>query len=267
MGRVKCKRAETGFGGLAIGSAKPYCRTMIEIARIPALSDNYIWLIHDRESQESVVIDPAEAEPVLEAARERGWRITQIWNTHWHPDHIGGNATIKAETGCTVSGPAAEAAKIDTLDTAVAEGDTVTIGRHEAYVLDVPAHTAGHIAYHLPAANAAFVGDTLFAMGCGRLFEGTAEQMFANMRKLEALPDETQVYCAHEYTEANGNFALTVEPDNEALVERMAEVRAMRAEGEATVPTTIALEKATNPFMRAADVAELAERRTAKDKG
>ena len=240
---------------------------MIEIVRIPALSDNYVWMIHDTASQECVVVDPAEAEPVLEAARERGWRITQIWNTHWHPDHIGGNAGIKAATGCKVTGPAMEADRIDTLDRCVGEGDHVHIGEHDARVIDVPAHTAGHIAYYLPTANAAFVGDTLFAMGCGRLFEGTADQMYSNMRKLEALPDTTAVYCAHEYTESNGNFALTVEPDNQALAARMAEVRQMRARGEPTVPTTIALEKATNPFMRAGSVAELANRRAAKDKG
>jgi hydroxyacylglutathione hydrolase len=147
----------------------------------------------------------------------------------------------------------------------VKEGDTVTLGEVEAEVIDVPAHTAGHIAYFLPGENAAFVGDTLFAMGCGRLFEGTAEQMFSNMRKLEKLPDATRVYCAHEYTEANGRYAVTAEPGNEALAQRMAEVIDMRGRGEPTVPTTIALEKATNPFMRAASPEELAERRAAKD--
>ena len=237
----------------------------VEILCIAALSDNYIWLMHDAASGETVAIDPAVAEPVLAAADARGWRITQIWNTHWHADHTGGNAAIKAATGCTITGPAAEAAKIPTLDRTVAEGDTVSIGAHVAQVIEVPAHTAGHIAYHLPGEGVVFVGDTLFAMGCGRLFEGTPAQMFANMARLGALPPETIVYCAHEYTESNGRYALVAEPDNAAIVARMQQVRAARAAGGATVPTTIALERATNPFMRAASIAELAARRAAKD--
>ncbi|MGP1284160.1 MAG: hydroxyacylglutathione hydrolase [Parasphingopyxis sp.] len=238
---------------------------MIEIVRIPVLSDNYVWLVHEPDSAETMVVDPAVADPVLAEAERRGWSITQIWNTHWHPDHTGGNEAIKAATGCTITGPEAEQARIPTLDRTVKEGDTVKLGDVVAEVIDVPAHTAGHIAYHLPDEKAAFVGDTLFAMGCGRLFEGTAEQMYANMRKLEALPDETRVYCAHEYTEANGRYAVTAEPDNQALADRMADVVAMRERGEATVPTTIGLERATNPFMRARSAAELAERRAAKD--
>lgn len=238
---------------------------MIEIVRIPVLSDNYVWLVHEAQSGETMVVDPAVADPVLEAAAGRGWRISQIWNTHWHPDHTGGNASIKAATGCLVTGPAAEAVRIPTLDRQVAEGDIVSLGTIEAHVLEVPAHTAGHIAFHLPSEGVVFVGDTLFAMGCGRLFEGTAGQMHNNMARLAALPPETRVYCAHEYTLSNGRFAVTVEPDNEQLAERMAEVEAARAAGIATVPTTIALELATNPFMRASSVEELAERRQAKD--
>lgn len=237
----------------------------LEIVRIPVLSDNYVWLVHEPESGETMAVDPAVAEPVLDEAQARGWTITQIWNTHWHPDHTGGNAAIKEATGCTITGPAAEAERIPTLDRKVAEGDSVSLGKVKAQVLDVPAHTAGHIAFHFPTEQVAFVGDTLFAMGCGRLFEGTAEQMYSNMRKLEALGDETRIYCAHEYTQSNGRFALTVEPDNSALVSRMEKVNAMREAGEPTVPTTIALERATNPFMRAASVAELAARRAAKD--
>lgn len=237
----------------------------LEIVRIPVLSDNYVWLVHEPESGETMVVDPAVAEPVLDEAQARGWTITQIWNTHWHPDHTGGNAAIKEATGCTITGPAAEAERIPTLDRKVAEGDSVSLGKVNAQVLDVPAHTAGHIAFHFPTERVAFVGDTLFAMGCGRLFEGTAGQMYSNMRKLEALGDETRIYCAHEYTQSNGRFALTVEPDNSALVSRMEKVNAMREAGEPTVPTTIALERATNPFMRAASVAELAARRAAKD--
>jgi hydroxyacylglutathione hydrolase len=239
----------------------------LEIILIPVLSDNYVWLVHEPDSGETMAVDPAVAEPVLAEADARGWKITQIWNTHWHPDHTGGNAVIKEATGCLITGPAAEKERIPTLDRLVGEGDTVRLGAIEAKVLDVPAHTAGHIAYHFASEQAAFVGDTLFAMGCGRLFEGTAAQMYSNMRKLEALGDDTRVYCAHEYTLSNGKFALTVEPDNEALAQRMAQVTAMRERSEPTVPTSIALERATNPFMRAGSVEELAERRAAKDRG
>jgi hydroxyacylglutathione hydrolase len=237
----------------------------LQVARIPVLSDNYVWLAHDPASGETAVIDPAVAEPVLAAAAERGWTITQIWNTHWHPDHTGGNAEIKAATGAIITGPAAEAERIPTLDVQVTGADTVRIGAIEAQVIEVPAHTAGHIALHIPSEKVVFVGDTLFAMGCGRLFEGTAEQMFTNMRTLGALPPETVVYCAHEYTQSNGRYALVAEPDNADIAARMAEVDAARTRGEPTVPTTIALERATNPFMRAKDAAELAERRAAKD--
>ena len=237
----------------------------IEIVRVPVLSDNYVWLVHDATSGETLVIDPAVAEPVLATAKARGWKITQIWNTHWHPDHVGGNAQIKAATGCIITGPAAEAERISTLDVQVRGGDVVQLGDVRAMVLDVPAHTSGHIAYHFESEQVAFVGDTLFAMGCGRLFEGTAAQMYDNMRKLEALGDATAIYCAHEYTLSNARFAVTVEPDNAALQQRVSDVVAARERGEATVPTTIALERATNPFMRASSVEELAARRAAKD--
>jgi hydroxyacylglutathione hydrolase len=237
----------------------------IEIVRVPVLSDNYVWLVHDATSGETLVIDPAVAEPVLATAKARGWKITQIWNTHWHPDHVGGNAEIKAATGCIITGPAAEAERISTLDVQVRGGDVVQLGGVRAMVLDVPAHTAGHIAYHFESEQVAFVGDTLFAMGCGRLFEGTAAQMYDNMRKLEALGDATAIYCAHEYTLSNARFAMTIEPDNAALQQRVSDVVAARERGEATVPTTIALERATNPFMRARSVEELAARRAAKD--
>jgi hydroxyacylglutathione hydrolase len=237
----------------------------LDIVRIPVLADNYVWLVHDAQSKDTVVIDPAVAEPVLAEAAARGWTITQIWNTHWHPDHTGGNADIKAATGCTITGPTAEAERIPTLDVLVTSGERVRLGDFEGDVMDVPAHTAGHIAIHLPDAGLVFTGDTLFPMGCGRLFEGTAAQMFDNMARLAKLPDETAVYCAHEYTQSNGRYALVAEPNNAALIARMEEVDALRARGEATVPTTIGLEKATNPFMRASSVEELAARRSAKD--
>lgn len=241
----------------------------LEIVRIPVLSDNYVWLVHDRDSKATMVVDPAVADPVLEAATARGWTITDIWNTHWHPDHTGGNAAIKeaakAWGGCTITGPAAEFARIPTLDVQVKGGDRVMLGGHLAEVWDVPAHTAGHIAYHFAQDEAIFVGDTMFAMGCGRLFEGTAEQMFANMQQFAALDDATRVYCAHEYTLSNARFAVTVDPDNGALVERLAAVEAARAAGEPTVPTTIGAERATNPFLRAPTAAELGRIRALKD--
>lgn len=238
---------------------------MLEIHQFPCLSDNYGFLVHDPVSQETVCIDTPEADAYLREAAIKGWQITQIWNTHWHPDHVGGNAAIKAATGCIITGPAAEQDRIATLDKMVRGGDTVALGPLRAEVIDVPAHTSGHIAYHLALEKVIFVGDTLFAMGCGRLFEGTPEQMFANMQRLSALPGDTKVYCAHEYTQSNGRYALVAEPDNADIQERMVEVDAMRARGEATVPTTIALERATNPFMRATSADELAERRAAKD--
>jgi hydroxyacylglutathione hydrolase len=202
---------------------------------------------------------------VLAAASQRGWTITDIWNTHWHPDHTGGNAAIKEATGCTITGPAAEYERIPTLDVQVKDGDRVRLGEHEAAVWAVPAHTAGHIAYHFAKDGAIFVGDTLFAMGCGRLFEGTADQMYANMRRLAALDDATRVYCAHEYTLLNARFAVTVEPGNAALAARLSAVEAARAAGEATVPTSIGEERATNPFLRADSAAELARIRALKD--
>lgn len=237
----------------------------LDIVRIAALSDNYIWLVHDSDSGETMVVDPAEADPVLAEAGRRGWTISAIWNTHWHPDHTGGNAAIKQATGAPVIAPAAEAAKIPTADRLVAEGDTVKLGNHVATVLETPAHTAGHITYHFADDAVVFTGDTLFAMGCGRLFEGTAAQMYANMQRLADLPPETSVYCAHEYTLSNARYAQVAEPDNDAIASRLREVERMRERGEATVPTTIALERATNPFMRAQSIEQFAERRASKD--
>jgi len=212
-----------------------------------------------------MVVDPAEADPVLAEAERRGWTIDAIWNTHWHPDHTGGNAAIKQATGAPVIAPAAEAAKIPTADRLVVEGDIVQLGKHAATVLETPAHTAGHITYHFADDAVAFTGDTLFAMGCGRLFEGTAAQMYANMQRLADLPPETCVYCAHEYTLSNARYAQVAEPDNDAIASRLREVEAMRERGEATVPTTIAQERATNPFMRAQSIEQFAERRASKD--
>jgi len=234
----------------------------MEIVRVPVLSDNYAWLIHD--AGHTVALDPGEAGPVAAAAAARGWTIGQVWLTHWHPDHVGGAAALRA-AGATVAGPAAEADRIAGLDTLLEEGDGIAVGHAQAVIWSVPGHTAGHIAFHLADRGVIFTGDTLFAMGCGRLFEGTAAQMHANMRRFAALPEDTRVYCGHEYTLSNARFAATVEPDNAAIAARLADVEAMREQGEPTIPTTIALERATNPFLRSVDADELAERRAAKD--
>ena len=233
----------------------------LEIVRVPVLEDNYAWLIHDDETRETVALDPGEAQPMIDTAVARGWVISQVWNTHWHPDHVAGNAEI----GAPVTAPGEEAAKIGQVDRSVAEGDTMSIGAHQASVMRVPGHTQGHVAYHFADERLIFTGDTLFAMGCGRLFEGTPADMFANMQRYAALPDDTVVYCGHEYTQSNGRYALVAEPDNVAVRDRMAEVDRLRAAGEPTVPTTIGQERATNPFMRAASAEQLGERRVAKD--
>jgi hydroxyacylglutathione hydrolase len=238
---------------------------MLEIVPVPIFADNYVWLAHDHGSGETVAIDPGAADPVLAEAERRGWPITQIWNTHWHDDHVGGNGAIRAATGATVTVPAGEADRIGTGDVRVGEGDFVTLGEHVGTVLAVPGHTLGHVAYHLPGVGALFAGDTLFAMGCGRVFEGTAAQMWGNMRRLAGLPPETLVYAAHEYTLGNARFALTVEPDNDALVRRAEEVALLRAGGRITLPSTIAAEIATNPLLRAGSVEAFARIRAAKD--
>ena len=237
----------------------------LEVVQLAVLSDNYVYLAHDAATGRTTVIDPAVADPVLAAAAAKGWTISDIWNTHWHPDHTGGNLAIKAATGCRITGPAGEAAKIPGIDVAVADGDTVRLGESSARVIDVPAHTAGHNAYWFGADDVLFCGDTLFALGCGRLFEGSAAQMYASLGRLMALPDTAKVYCAHEYTASNAAFAVTVEPGNSDLAARVVDIRAARAAGRPTVPSTIGLERATNPFTRARDVAEFTARRTAKD--
>lgn len=223
----------------------------LHIERVPALRDNYTFLVHCDATGHTAVVDTPELQPIVAALAERGWQLTHIWNTHHHPDHVGANLALKERTGCTIVGPRADAARIPGIDVAVGEGDTVALGEHTATVWDTPAHTRGHISFVLEAERALFPGDTLFAGGCGRLFEGTAEQMWTAMSRYRGLPADTRVYCAHEYTLSNLRFARTVDPHNTALAERFAEVERLRQAGVPTVPTTIALEAATNPFMRA----------------
>lgn len=234
------------------------------VHRVPAFSDNYVWLFEYAPGL-AAIVDPADAAPVLAALRQHGLRATHILNTHWHPDHVGGNLAIKAETGCAIIGPAREADRIPGLNRAVDEGDEVALGEHRGAVLFVGAHTAGHIAFHFPSAHALFPGDTLFAMGCGRLFEGTPSDMFAALGKLKRLPADVRVFCAHEYTLSNARFAVTVEPENAALAARYAAVQDQRSRNEPTVPFALSEELATNPFVRAESAEELGTRRRAKD--
>jgi hydroxyacylglutathione hydrolase len=236
---------------------------MLEIVPVPAFTDNYLWLVHDDASGETAVVDPGDAAPVLAEAKRRGWTVGQVWNTHWHPDHTGGNLAIKEATGAIVSGPSAE--DIPGRDVALIEGDRVVLGSHVGRVIEVPGHTRGHIALLFEDDEVAFVGDTLFAMGCGRLFEGTPEQMFRSLGRLAQLPPQTRLYCAHEYTLSNARFAVHAEPDNPLTAARMAEVAALRDAGLITLPSTVAQEKDTNPFIRAADAAEFARLRSDKD--
>jgi hydroxyacylglutathione hydrolase len=226
---------------------------MLTVHQFPCLSDNYGYLLHDPASGETACIDTPDAEAYLREAANHSWQITQIWNTHWHPDHAGGNAAIKAATGCLVIAPEAEAERIAGIDRTVSHGDVVELGGWDALVIDVGGHTNGHIAYHLPAAETAFVGDSVFALGCGRMFEGTPEQFWASLCRIKALPPATLLYCAHEYTQSNARFALHADPDNAALREYAEQVARLRAGGHPTVPTPLARELATNPFLRADD--------------
>lgn len=224
---------------------------MIHIHQFPCLDDNYGFLVHDDVSGETAAVDTPDAEAILAQAEARGWQITQIWNTHWHPDHAGGNAAIKAKTGAHVTGPKEVERIGQAPDRVVDEGDTVALGAVKARVFNVGGHTLGHIAYVLDSEKAAFVGDTLFSLGCGKMFEGTAPQFWASIQKLAALPDDFTLYCAHEYTTGNAKFALSVDPDNAALRARADEVAALRAAGKPTVPMTLGRERLTNPFLRA----------------
>lgn len=231
----------------------------LEIHQFPCLSDNYGVLIHDPGANVTASIDAPEAKAVSAALDARGWKLTHILTTHHHGDHTGGNAALKTATGCTIVGPRSEAGRIPGIDVEVGEGDEVTFGAFVAKVLETPGHTAGEISYWFADPGVAFVGDTLFSLGCGRLFEGSAETMWNSLSKIAALPPETAIYCGHEYTLSNAEFALTIEPGNAALQARAEEVRALRAEERATLPTTLARELETNPFLRP-DSPEIRER-------
>ncbi len=225
------------------------------IHQVPCLKDNYAYLLRCPETGATGALDPSEAKPVLDAAAAKGWRITHVLNTHHHWDHVGGNEGIKAATGARVVGPEPDRTRIPAIDETVAEGRPFPLGNARATIFFIPGHTRGHMAFWFEESGALFCGDTLFTLGCGRLFEGTAQEMWASLIKLRALPGATLVYCGHEYTESNARFALAIDPQNAALRRRAAEVAATRAEGRATVPASLAEEQATNPFLRADDPA------------
>jgi hydroxyacylglutathione hydrolase len=222
----------------------------LEVHQFPTRSDNYGVLVHDPASGATAAIDAPDADELLAALHEKGWKLTYILTTHHHQDHTAGNAAVKRATGCTIVGPAREAGSIPGIDVKVSEGDTVEIGNAKAHVIETPGHTRGHVSYHFPDNDLVFVGDTLFSVGCGRLLEGDAKTMWSSLQKLAALPPKTSLYCGHEYTDANCRFALTVEPENDALRARAAEVAKLAERGEPALPTTIAQELATNPFLR-----------------
>jgi hydroxyacylglutathione hydrolase len=237
----------------------------LEIALFPCLSDNYGILIHDKISGRTATIDTPDSEEIARQCVARGWALTDIWNTHHHWDHTGGNLALKEQFGLTITGPDMIEGRIPGLDKGVGENDVLMFGSHKVHVWHTPGHTTDHIIYYVPDAGAVFVGDTLFVMGCGRLFEGSPEDMFMSMAKLAALPPETNVYCAHEYTLSNGAFAITAEPENADLKHAIEAAKARRAADQPTVPTTIGAELATNPFMRAQTAQRLGEIRQAKD--
>lgn len=223
----------------------------LDIVNLPCLGDNYAALIHDPDTGETAVVDTPDAGPIQAELDRRGWRLTEIWTTHHHGDHTAGHLALKTATGARIVGPKAEADRVPGLDTAVGEGTPMRFAGRDVMVIATPGHTLGHVAYWMPSEGVAFVGDTLFAMGCGRVFEGTPAQMWSSIRKLADLPASTLVYCGHEYTLANARFARSIEPGNPDLAARIARVEALRAAGQATIPTTIGAELLTNPFVRA----------------
>ena len=228
---------------------------MLAIALIPVLTDNYIPLIHDPVSGETAVVDPALAQPVLDELVARGWTLTYIFNTHHHWDHVDGNCELKEKTGCQVIGSGYDQHRIPAIDLAVDENSQLSLGEHPIQVIETPGHTSGHVVYYFAEDSVLFCGDTLFSLGCGRLFEGTARQMWQSLQKLKVLPPETQIYCAHEYTLANAEFALSIEPDNKDLQQAFKQIQHLRKLSKPTLPSTIARELACNPFLREDSVA------------
>ena len=226
---------------------------MIEIRQFPARDDNYGVLVHDTASGATASIDAPEEDAILDALEETGWRLTDIFVTHHHYDHVEAVKPLKERFGVRVIASAhdGERGRVPLVDRTVGDGEHLFLGSTRVDVIAVPGHTLGHVAYHIPSAHALFAGDTLFSLGCGRLFEGTAGEMWTSLQKLRALPGETQVYCGHEYTQSNGRFALTIEPDNSALRRRVKQVDELRDEGLPTVPVALADEIASNPFLRA----------------
>jgi hydroxyacylglutathione hydrolase len=237
----------------------------MQVVGVPALSDNYIWLLHDPVSNHTAVVDPGDGAAALVGAERQGWRIDQVLITHWHPDHTAGIGAVVAATGAKVWGPEAERDRFAGLDHGLVDGDTVAIGDQQAEVWAVPGHTLGHIAFILPDAGLALVGDTLFAGGCGRLFEGTPEQMHGSLQRLGTLPDATILYPAHEYSLSNYRFLAAEAPGDSAIARRLAEIEALRSENRPTLPTRMAEEKASNLFLRAGSADEFARLRAAKD--
>ena len=223
----------------------------LQVVTIPCRSDNYAFLLHDELAGRTALIDAPEAAPIAAAAKSRGWGIEEIWITHHHGDHVDGVEALRREFGSHVSGAAADAHRLPSLDRHLRDEDVFDFAGHAVHVLDVSGHTVGHIAFHVPDASAAFTADSLMALGCGRVFEGTFDQMWASLSRLAALPPETMICSGHEYTAANGRFALTIEPGNSALISRVSAVAAARAANQATVPSELSEELATNPFLRA----------------
>jgi len=223
----------------------------VEIVQFLCLKDNYGYLIHDPASGQTAAVDTPDADAIIEQLEQRNWQLSHILTTHHHWDHIDGHQQLKERYNCQIIGPEANADVIPQLDQAVNHHDRLQIGNLMVDVIATPGHTLGHVVYWLPEQQALFAGDTLFSLGCGRLFEGSHQQMWQSLQRLAQLPGETAVYCAHEYTESNARFALTIEPDNQALQARAAEVSQLRAAGQPTIPTTIRQEQQTNPFMRA----------------
>ncbi|MEM0930327.1 MAG: hydroxyacylglutathione hydrolase [Pseudomonadota bacterium] len=226
-------------------------RGPITVHQFPCLSDNYGFLVRDDATGTVATIDTPDAGVIIKEAESLGWTVNLVLNTHWHPDHAGGNRAVADHFGAEILAPVGEDDRIPDKDRQIGDGDTVMLGKTALNVIAVPGHTMGHIAYLVPSAKTAFVGDTLFSLGCGRVFEGTAEQMWASLLKLRALPDETMIFCAHEYTSANAAFAATIEPGNAALQARMDEISKLRLIEQPTVPVLLGTEKATNPFLRA----------------